>query len=222
MISVLKKFVNYTEEHMEETELWMLPYSTLMLTLVILFIMFYAFSSSNSVEYESALSNLASTNPNDPRLKQMKLEVALAQNIRDFIEKNGLKDKIQLNITPHNINIKMESLALFDSGSADLKKDILFFLDYLYEQLKPMNNMVIAEGHTDNVPIHTKQYESNWELSAARAFSVIYFFINKGLSPERLIAHGFGEYRPAYSNQTEADRAKNRRIEITVVRGVKG
>jgi len=221
-MSVLRKFIQYTDEHMEETELWMLPYSTLMLTLVILFIMFYAYSYANSVEYETALTDLASTNPNDPRVKQMKQEIALAQNIRDFIKKNNMTDKIQLNMTPHHIKIKMESLALFDSGSAELKKDILFFLDYLNEQLKPMSNMVIAEGHTDNVPIHTRQYDSNWELSSARAFSVIYYSINKGIAPERLVAHGFGEFRPAYSNETDTERAKNRRIEITVVRGAQG
>lgn len=221
-MSVLEKFVHYTEEHMEETELWMLPYSTLMLTLVILFIMFYAVSQSNSVEYETALSDLASTNPNDPRVKQMKQEIALAQNIRDFIKKNGLSEKIHIIMTPHAIEIQMESIALFDSGKADLKQDIIFFLDHLNGQLKPMSNMVIAEGHTDNVPIHTQQYNSNWELSSARAFSVIYFFINKGISPDRLIAQGFGEHRPAFSNEKEAGRAKNRRIEITVVRGVKG
>ena len=222
MIAVLRRFVQYTEEHMEETELWMLPYSTMMLTLVILFIMFYAYSASNSVEYETALSDLASTNPNDPRVRQMKQEIALAQNIRDFIAKNGLSDRIQLVMTPHAIKLKMESLALFDSGKAELKPDILFFLDHLFDQLKPMSNMVIAEGHTDNVPIHTQQYESNWELSAARAFSVIYFFIHKGLPPDRLVAHGLGEFRPAAPNDTEADRAKNRRIEITVVRGANG
>lgn len=221
-MSVLQKFIQYTEEHMEETELWMLPYSTLMLTLVILFIMFYAFSYSGSVEYEDALSNLAQTNPNDPRVKQMKLEISLAQNIRDFIEKNKMADKIQVIITPHHIKIKLESLALFDSGSAVLKPGIGSFLEYLNGQLKPMSNMVIAEGHTDNVPIHTAQYDSNWELSSARAFSVIYYFINKGIAPERLVAHGFGEFRPAHANDTDADRAKNRRIEITVVRGAKG
>ncbi len=223
MISALRKFVqSVDEDHAEETELWMLPYSTLMLTLVILFIMFYAFSYSNSVEYETALSDLASTNPNDPRVKQMKEEIALAQHVRDYLVKNKLTDKIQVTMTPHAIQIKMESLALFDSGHAELKKDILSFLEYLHKQLKPMRNTIIAEGHTDNVPIHTQQYNSNWELSSARAFSVIYFFINKGLSPERLVAHGFGEFRPAYSNETEAERARNRRIEITVVRGAKG
>jgi len=207
-MSVLQKFVQYTEEHMEETELWMLPYSTLMLTLVILFIMFYAFAYSGSVEYEMALSRLAETNPNDPRVKQMKQEIALAQNIRDYIEKNKMTDKVQLIITPHHIKIKMESLALFDSGSAELKPGIGPFLEHLHGQLKPMSNMVIAEGHTDNVPIHTAQYNSNWELSSARAFSVIYYFINKGLAPERLVAHGFGEFRPAHSNETDADRQR--------------
>ncbi len=219
MISVLKKLIQYNEEQMEETDLWMLPYSTLMLTLVILFIMFYAFSLSGSVEYETALSDLAATNPNDPRVTQMKQEIALAQNIRDYIKKNNLTDKIQLVITPLSIKIKMESFALFDSGSAEVKKDILFFLDYLYGQLSTMNNMVITEGHTDNIPIHNQLFDSNWELSAARAFSIIHFFLNRGISPERLVAHGFGEFRPAYANETETDRAKNRRIEIAVVRG---
>lgn len=199
----------------------MLPYSTLMLTLVILFIMFYAFSMSGSVEYESALSNLASTNPDDPRVKQMNLEIALAQSVRDYIQKNHLEDKIQMQITPHFIKIKMASFALFDSGSADLKQDSLTFLTYLNYQITPMSNRIIAEGHTDNVPIHNQYFDSNWELSSSRAFSVIYFFINHGIKPDRLVAHGFGEFRPAYSNDTEADRAKNRRIEITVVRGVK-
>ncbi len=222
MRSVLQKFIQYTEEQSEETELWMLPYATLMLTLTILFIMFYAMSLSGSVEYETALSDLAATNPNDPRVKQMKQEIALAQNIKDFIAKNKMTDKIQLIITPHHIKIKMESFALFDSGSAELKKDILFFLQHLNAQLKPMSNMVIAEGHTDNVPIHTKQYDSNWELSSSRAFSVIYYFIQQGILPERLVAHGLGEFRPAQTNETEADRAKNRRIEITIVRGAKG
>ena len=221
-MSVLRKFIQYVEDHTEETELWMLPYSTLMLTLVILFIMFYAFASSGTVEYETALSDLASTNPNDPKVKLVKQEIALAQTMRDFIQKNNLSDKIQLVITPHHIRIKMESLALFDSGSAELKQDILFFLNQLYEQLKPMGNMIIAEGHTDSIPIHTQQFESNWELSSARAFSVIYFFLSKGIPPERLVAHGFGEFRPAYANDTEDGRAKNRRIEISVVRGAKG
>jgi chemotaxis protein MotB len=61
----------------------------------------------------------------------------------------------------------------------------------------------------------------NWELSSARAFSVIYHFLNQGIAPDRLIAHGFGEFRPAFSNDTETNRARNRRIEITVVRGDK-
>jgi chemotaxis protein MotB len=222
VIRALRKFITSIDDEIEETELWMLPYSTLMLMLVILFIMFYAFASSGSVEYETALSDLASTNPNDPKVKLVKQEIALAQTMRDFIQKNNLSDKIQLVITPHHIRIKMESLALFDSGSAELKQDILFFLNQLYEQLKPMGNMIIAEGHTDSIPIHTQQFESNWELSSARAFSIIYFFLSKGIPPERLVAHGFGEFRPAYANDTEDGRAKNRRIEISVVRGAKG
>jgi chemotaxis protein MotB len=217
-MSLLKKVVKYAKEHMEETQLWMLPYSTLMLTLVVLFIMFYAFSSSQSRENENALSDRASTNPDNPQGKQMQQEIALAKNIRDFIQQNRMTDKIQLITTPHAIRIKIESFALFDSGSSELKKDILFFLEHLNDQLKPMTNRVITEGHTDTVSIQTQQDNTNWELSSARSFSVIYFFINKGIAPERLVA----QFRPAYTSETETEQARNRRIEIIVIRGAKG
>jgi chemotaxis protein MotB len=199
-----EKFVHYTENIWKPIS--MLPYSTLMLTLVILFIMFYAVSQSNSVEYESSLSELASTNPNDPRVKQMKQEIALAQNVRDFIKKNGLSDKIQIIMTPHSIKIKMESIALFDSGKADLKQDIVFFLDHLNGQLKPMSNMVIAEGHTDTVPIHTQQALRTGAVSARPSASST--SSSTRASPLSGSWPTAREFRPAFSNETETDRAR--------------
>jgi chemotaxis protein MotB len=82
-----------------------------------------------------------------------------------------------------------------------------------------MDNPVVVEGHTDNVPISSKKYRSNFELSAARAFSVINYFINtEKMSPEKFSTFGYGEYRPVSSNDTEEGRAKNRRIEINIIR----
>ena len=82
-----------------------------------------------------------------------------------------------------------------------------------------MENPIIVEGHTDNVPISSAKYRSNFELSAARAFSVINYFINsEKIAPVRFSTFGYGEYKPVASNETESDRAKNRRIEINIIR----
>jgi chemotaxis protein MotB len=85
--------------------------------------------------------------------------------------------------------------------------------------LAAVPNKVIIEGHTDNQPLAGGKYPSNWELSVARAYSVIeYFSKEKGISPERFIAAGYGEYRPVASNETLEGRAQNRRIEIVLLR----
>ena len=129
-----------------------------------------------------------------------------------------MEDDVQVFVSAQTVQLTISSPVLFESGRAELKPDIGPFLEKLLEDLKHMKNTVIVEGHTDNIPIHTRRYDSNWELSTARAFSVIHFFLNRGVSPERLVAHGFSEYRPLFSNNTEEARAKNRRIEVTILR----
>ena len=217
-MSFLQK-VRERAEHGSDEELWMLPYSTLMLTLVILFISFYAFSLSNSVEYETAIADLASTDTRSGKGEAAKKEVSVAKNIDAMITKLGMRDKAQVVMSARYIKLKLDSPSLFDSGSADLKEGILPLFQALNTQLKEMNNRIFVEGHTDNVAIHDGRFSSNWELSASRAFSVISFFINNGIDPARMAAHGFGEYRPAFPNDSEIGRAKNRRIEITILRG---
>jgi len=209
------------EQHEDETELWMLPYSTLMLVLVILFIMFYSFSitADKSVEYESAIAEMASTRPHSARGEQARKEIALTTSMQGVINSAKMSDKAQVTISARFIKMKLESQVIFDSGSAQLHEEILPLFNELFKHLKDMDNMIIVEGHTDNIAMHSAKFRSNWELSAARAFSVIYFFINKGIDRSRLVAHGFGEFRPAFENDTESGRAKNRRIEITILRG---
>ena len=81
-----------------------------------------------------------------------------------------------------------------------------------------MNNFIRIEGHTDNVPMNSSQYPSNWDLSVARAANVVRLLTTQSkITPDRLIAVGYGEYRPIDDNSTEAGRAKNRRIDIIVM-----
>ncbi len=92
-------------------------------------------------------------------------------------------------------------------------------LDALAESLQEIDNHIRIEGHTCNLPINTPRFPSNWELSAARAIAVLRYFIEKkGISPQRLIAVGYGEYQPLVPNDSEENRRKNRRVEIVILR----
>jgi chemotaxis protein MotB len=215
-MSVLERIVHVIEST-DETELWMLPYSTLMLILILLFVVFYGFSLQNSVEYEAAIADLGAENRSAPGGRTAS-EVAFAKDMREYIKKSGLSGEAKVEMTATYIRLNLKSPALFESGQAELKPGIKSFFEEISNHLRGMHNLVIVEGHTDNVPIRGGLFRSNWELSAARAFSVINFFISRGAVPERLVAHGFGEFRPAFPNDTEGGRAKNRRIEITIVR----
>lgn len=203
------------QEELDPT-LWMIPYSTLMLILMILFAALFSTSKLDALQYETAIVDLTGTGPGSPAKK----EIVLTRSLKEFMESTDMSDKAQVFISARTIKMTISSPVLFDVGSASLKPEITPLLEKLLEHLRQMDNTVIVEGHTDNVPINNRFFSSNWELSAARAFSVIHFFINRGISPERLLAHGFGEFRPLFPNETEEGRAKNRRIEITILRGI--
>lgn len=106
---------------------------------------------------------------------------------------------------------------LFDSGKAKVKTEGLNILKKTASVLKDVDNDISIEGHTDNVPIKYSGWKSNWELSTARALSVLHFLVeSEGLNPEKLSATGYGEYKPIASNETSDGRQKNRRVEIVI------
>lgn len=114
--------------------------------------------------------------------------------------------------------ISMSGNALFDSGRADLKADGVVLLDALAPRLRDMPNEVRIEGHTDAVPISTPLFPSNWELSSARATTVARRLIEfGGIKANRLIAAGYGDSRPAASNDTREGRARNRRVDVVII-----
>jgi chemotaxis protein MotB len=106
---------------------------------------------------------------------------------------------------------------LFDSGSARLSRPAVSALQRLADSLKGWPNAVRVEGHTDNRPIATAAFPSNWELSAARAAGVVHLFMDRGVAPERLAVIGFGEYRPSMPNSTADGRNANRRVEVIIL-----
>lgn len=117
------------------------------------------------------------------------------------------------------LEVEIRSSILFPSGSARLTPDSFPILEQLARILAPFPNPIHVEGFTDNVPISTVQYLSNWELSAARAASVVHLFTDYGVEPGRMAAIGYGEYKPAASNDTPEGRARNRRVVLVIMPG---
>jgi len=147
------------------------------------------------------------SNTYEQLLKNMKSEIALGQ-----VTISELKGKLTVN---------MEAAILFDSGKADIKNDGVEILRKMVETLKGVKDKAIRiEGHTDNVQIIgalSRVFPTNWELSAARAINVARYLQQQGVDPGILSAAAFAEYKPVADNATKEGRAKNRRIEITLV-----
>lgn len=211
-------------EHNNAEGLWMVPYADLMTILMILFLALFAYSFNNAPEVEKSLRQieqvLASEENADAAAANLK-QAELAVDIKDIMEGLALKD-FGLRITAHYIHISLPNPALFRLGSARLSPVSAKVLRPLTRVLANVPNAVIIKGHTDNLPIKGGDHKTNWELSAARAFSVIRYFADRGLEPKRFHARGYGEFRPTAENTTPEGRAKNRRIEITIIRENKG
>jgi chemotaxis protein MotB len=128
------------------------------------------------------------------------------------------KREVALTRTREGLVVSLREVGFFDSGSSEVRSDALPTLDRLISVIAPHDLHVRIEGHTDNVPIHTERFNSNWELSTARAIEMIRLFIMRyQVAPERLSASGYAEYHPAASNDTPEGRAKNRRVDIVIL-----
>ena len=125
---------------------------------------------------------------------------------------------VDVGASREGIVISLAGNMLFDSGKSDLKPRGMTLLDTLTERLKTMPNEIRVEGHTDNIPIATALYPSNWELSSARATTVArYLAEHDEIAPQRLIAAGYGEFHPVAPNDSREGRARNRRVDLVVL-----
>jgi chemotaxis protein MotB len=140
------------------------------------------------------------------------LEERLSQEIRD--------KQVRLKMMEKGLVITFVGDVLFDSGKAKILPEAYTMLNKVARVLKEnVPELKIGiEGHTDNVPIQHSAWKSNWELSSARALSVLHYLINdEGISPDRLSAIGYGEYQPVASNNSISDRQLNRRVEVVIL-----
>jgi chemotaxis protein MotB len=195
------------ENELNKNAIWSITYGDMMSYLMIFFLLLYAFSYTKSMKQEMSLLSIESAAGGKHKI-----------DIQQLFSKYGLQKIANVELTEQKLRITFQEPVLFDLGKADLKPACIPALHAIAKVLREIQNEVVIEGHTDNVPTHGR-FRNNWELSTARAHSVLEYLIqNEGLPPARLAAMGHGEYRPAVPNDSTEHRAMNRRIEINVMR----
>ncbi|MEJ2423361.1 MAG: flagellar motor protein MotD [Candidatus Thiodiazotropha sp.] len=141
----------------------------------------------------------------------------LAATIEDMLSEFVDEDLVDVDYSPDRVVVNMKDKMLFASASAHLSRAAANALRQISGVLAAVPNAIQVEGNTDNRPINTEEFPSNWELSAARAASVVHLMTRYGIDPGRLSALGFAEYRPVAGNDTPEGRAKNRRVSLVIL-----
>lgn len=202
---------------------WVVHYANLITILMFFFMVLYGFSSMGRSTYEKAMASLQKQmGGSDKQLQKVEKQVretAVAEKMEDYIRDKNLAQYAKVETDARRVKISLANPILFDSGASELKDAALPALQEIAALVKTLPNTVVVDGHTDNVPVVGKKFRSNFELSSARAFSVIRYFIdNEKIDPARFSAFGYGEFRPVAANDTEERRGANRRIEINIMR----
>jgi chemotaxis protein MotB len=147
----------------------------------------------------------------------------LKKSMDAFIKENNMSEQLMTKLDNEKLTITISDRALFDSGSATIKQDSQKLAVSMANLLGsyPGYEVEVA-GHTDNIPIHRTDFETNWDLSAKRAVNFMKILLNNSkIDPASYSSVGFGEYRPIASNDTTEGRAKNRRVEVSILRNIK-
>lgn len=159
---------------------------------------------------DDSIKNIPKKDKN-PTLTEISNEVSGA--VEDLIN-NGL---ISINENENWLEIEIKSSILFQSGGSVLSEEAEDVLASLASIIKIYPNQIQVEGYTDNVPIKTRNFPSNWELSSSRAASVVHLFADEGVNPKNMQAIGYGEYRPKVSNASAKGRSENRRVVLVIL-----
>lgn len=221
---------NPDEEDDEPTApFWMMTFSDMVTLLLTFFVLIVSMSSIEIQKFHEALSyfqgrtgillNEAVVQSPTTRVINDFRSIEQSQRYEELLEylrEEGLEDKVRTNLTEHGLHVSITDSVMFDTGSAVLLGESRTLLRRIRDVLGSDVESVVVEGHTDDRPIRTAQFPSNWELAAGRASSVVRFLLEheEELSPARYQAVGYGEFHPVDTNATQTGRARNRRVEI--------
>jgi chemotaxis protein MotB len=234
----------HRHEHVNH-ERWLVSYADFVTLLFAVFVAMYAMSNIDAKKLETMVSSLqeafspseaaaleklakdghilSATKP-PPKLSKGAGpggEVGLGEvreRIRAGLAQDILQKRVEIEMDRRGLVISIREAGSFALGSSDLSPDAQAILQQIGITLGEVNNRIRVEGHTDDVPIHTARYASNWELSTARATNVVAFFLaHSEVRPERLSAAGYAEFYPRVPNSSEGGRARNRRVDLVIL-----
>jgi chemotaxis protein MotB len=199
---------------------WLTVYSDMMTNLMLFFLMLFAMTGLSADEksriYDS-MKRSFTTIKEKARFKEvLRVEKETKDKISEVVSRY---DMARISVSEKYININLPNPILFKLGGEELMDEGKEVLDQLARVFKTIHHQIVVEGHTDNQPVlEGSRYFSNWELSAARAMAAVNYLISGEISPSRVSAVAYGEHHPLFPNDTEESRAKNRRIEINILR----
>lgn len=221
---------------------WLLTYSDVVTLVLVLFVFIYSFSVVDIQKFKEFIASFQAVgflnmgeapltgggppiqtgpvgpevNPELPVASQVLLQKMMQeaqQKVEKYLQDSGLGNMAEVRLERGGVAIDIKERILFESGQANLKPEARGTLDRLAGLFRQMDYGVTVEGHTDNRPIHTVAFPTNWELSAARATAVVRYLVDyQHIDARRFTAVGYGEYRPIASNQTPEGQALNRRV----------
>ncbi len=214
---------NLSKKRSEESPLWLIIFSDMSTNLMMFFLMLFAMTRMNAYERQMIAEGMKEAMQSDTEIvkeletQEQKEQLAIA-TLSDVISYGKLSRFATLDVKDDKVKLTLMMPLVFESGSSEIYPGAVEFIESLVDPIMRFPGESIVEGHTDNVPIYGGRFSSNWELSVARAVSVIDFLVANGVPPEKLVAGGYGEFHPAHPNDTLENRSLNRRIEITFPR----
>jgi len=223
---------NRVKKEDDDSNSWLTTYSdviTLLLTLFVFMFVVAKVDSEKLDELQAAIKIGLLKKDGSQILQKGELRepvfAAMKKKLQKVFKTNNVSEDIALTLTDDGVKLELASSALYDLGSANIKKEmepVLSEISVILLGINKDNISIEVEGHTDNIPIKTIQFPSNWELSANRATNIVKFFIEKGVNPEKLRASGYADSRPKVPNldnkgkSIPENQAQNRRVEIYI------
>lgn len=210
---------------------WMTTFSDLMTLLLTFFILMYSMSNldtdkfkSVALSFQSILSGSAGESILSEQdsiiefTEQYMENKELYDKVSDYLDAGELGENVSVSMNAKGVFVEMKDAILFEPGSASLKVEGIDVLKQLEDLINDFDNELVVEGYTDDVPESSARFPTNWELSTARAVSVVRYLIDEeNVDPERLSAVGYGEHRPMVPNDSVENRASNRRVNILII-----
>ncbi|QAT61615.1 flagellar motor protein MotB [Acidilutibacter cellobiosedens] len=213
------------------TSSWLNTYADMITLLLCFFVAIYAFSNVDKAKFDTMVQSFrpgeSSGNGSNVNIEDLGLDEDELERIRDILEEytdeKGLSDEITMDLEERGLVIRFKDSVFFDSGKADIKpksKNILHYLAEILKKSEFKSMQIKIEGHTDSDPIvHSNEYPTNWELSAIRATNVLRYLVEvENIEGNRISSSGYSYYRPIAPNDTKANKAKNRRVDIVILR----